>query len=124
MTTDFDLGDPISYLVAGRGLAILASDGTHVAELTHVLAAEDADLFEGLVIQLDGIGRGHRFADREHVAQMRERGVVLSLTPAQVESLPEPSANPAALAAGADDADATGLGHRLRRAWDLLSGNY
>lgn len=120
--SDFDLGDPISYLVAERGLAILAADGTHVAELAHVLAAEDEDLFEGLVIELDGVGRGHRFADREHVAEIRERGVVLDLTPAQVEALPEPSANPAALAAGPDDG--TALGHRLRRAWDLISGNY
>lgn len=122
MTHD-DLGDPVSYMLAGRGLAILAADGTHVAELAHVLADEDEDLFEGLVIQLDGIGRGHRFADREHVAEIRERGVVLDLTPAQVEALPEPTANPAALAAGADD-DSTALGHRLRRAWDLISGNY
>lgn len=48
--------------------------------------------------------------------------MTLSLTAAKAASLPEPSANPPALDSG-DDLD-SGLYHRLRRAWDLISGNY
>jgi len=49
---------------------------------------------------------------------------VLKLDRARAEGLPEPGENPATL--GADPAEATEseLTRKLRRAWDLISGNY
>ena len=38
--------------------------------------------------------------------------------------LPEPSANPAAMSATPDDTAESDLERKLRRAWDLISGNY
>ena len=38
--------------------------------------------------------------------------------------LPEPAPSPPALAAGPDDVAPDGLGDKLRRAWDYVSGNY
>ena len=77
------------------------------------------NIFDGLVVDTE---TGPRFADAPHVADIRAGAVTLSLTAAQAASLPEPSANPPALDSG-DDLD-SGLHHRLRRAWDLISGNY
>jgi hypothetical protein len=58
------------------------------------------------------------------VDEIFERGVVLTLGAAEAERLPEPSANPAALAADPDDTAPHGLSDKLRRAWDLVSGKY
>ena len=47
---------------------------------------------------------------------------MLTLTAAEAEALPEPSENPAVLD---DPSEPEGsLTSKLRRAWDLLSGNY
>jgi uncharacterized protein YrrD len=109
-----DLGNPVSYLVLAHGTAVIAQDGQQIGTVEHVLADEEADVFDGVIVHVHG---GHRFADAEQIAEIHERGVVLNVDAA---ALPEPSANPAALAA--DPADTTG--DKLRRAWDYLSGNY
>ena len=115
-----DLGAPVSYLTLEEGTAVLSADGEELGDVAHVLADEEADLFDGIVIS-HGVGR-HTIADAEQVAAIHERGVVLTLTAAEAEALPEPSENPAVL----EDAEPEGspLTAKLRRAWDLLSGNY
>jgi hypothetical protein len=122
-----DLGAPISYLVLEPGTPVFAGDGQEVGRLEHVLADAEADVFDGLVIDIrTGVGGdgGLRFADAPQVAELRERGVVLGLDAEQVRRLPEPSANPAVMDADPEDAEPEGLGDKLRRAWDLISGNY
>jgi hypothetical protein len=49
--------------------------------------------------------------------------VTLTLDAAAVEQLPEPSENPAELSADPDDTQSP-LTRKLRRAWDMISGNY
>jgi hypothetical protein len=49
---------------------------------------------------------------------------VLAIDVAAAESLPEPTANPAALATDADDTVPDRLQDKLKRAWDRISGNY
>ena len=61
---------------------------------------------------------------RPRCEEVYERGVVLKLSAADAEGLPEPSANPGSLEAGPDDVGPRDLGEKLRRAWDLISGNY
>lgn len=112
-------GEPASYLTLEEGTEVLSSDGRRVGTVRHVLADEEKDIFDGLVLDTEA---GPRFADAPHVADVRAGAVKLSLTAAQAASLPEPSANPPALDSG-DDVDSD-LHHRLRRAWDLISGNY
>jgi uncharacterized protein YrrD len=116
-----DLGAPVSYLALEEGTPVLSADGVQLGDVAHVLADEEEDIFDGIVISR-GLGR-HTFADAEQVAEIHERGVVLTLTAAEAETLPEPSENPAVMddASGADDSPVAG---KLRRAWDLLSGNY
>jgi hypothetical protein len=121
-----DLGAPISYLVLEPGTPVFAGDGQEVGRVEHVLADAEADVFDGLVIDIrTGTGPGGlRFADAPQVAELHERGVVLGLDAEQVRRLPEPSANPAVMDADPEDAEPEGLSDKLRRAWDLISGNY
>jgi C-terminal processing protease CtpA/Prc len=119
-----DLGDPISYLVLADGTSVLSSDGHELGRVEHVLADPDADVFDGVIVDMRAGPGGHRFADAEQIASMHERGIVLTLDARAAERLPEPRENPAALGAGPDDVVPDGLDDKLRRAWDYLSGNY
>jgi hypothetical protein len=54
-----------------------------------------------------------------------DHGVVLTLdADAAAERLHRPDANPATMSASPDDAGESELERKLRRAWDLISGNY
>jgi uncharacterized protein YrrD len=119
-----DLGNPASYLVLADGTPVLSSDGQAVGKVEHVLADADADVFDGLIVDMRAGPGGHRFADASQVASIHERGVVLTLDASAAEQLPEPSENPATLAADPDDTAPDDLKDKLRRAWDYLSGNY
>ena len=119
-----DLGNPASYLVLADGTPVLSSDGEEIGTVEHVLADADADVFDGVIVDMRAGPGGHRFADADQVEAIYERGVVLSLDAAAAERLPEPSENPATLAADPADTAPDGLDDKLRRAWDYLSGNY
>ena len=117
-----DLGAPVSYLALEEGTPVLSADGVQLGDVAHVLADEEEDIFDGIVISR-GLGR-HTFADAEQVGEIHERGVVLMLTSAEAEALPEPSENPAVMEEDPSEPEGSALTNKLRRAWDLLSGNY
>lgn len=119
-----DLGDPASYLVVSGGTPVLASDGTEVGSVEHVLADDGADVFDGVIVDMRAGPGGHRFADADQVEAIYERGVVLALDAEAARRLPEPSENPATVAADPDDTTPDGLDDKLKRAWRYLSGNY
>jgi len=118
-----DTGRPISYEVLEPGTAVLSSDGTEVGTVVHVLADEGQDVFDGIVIAEPGES-GHRFADADDIAEIYEAAVLLKLTAAACAQLPRPSANPAVMREDPADGPSHPLPDKLRRAWDLLSGNY
>jgi hypothetical protein len=97
-----DLGNPISYLVLADGTPVMASDGQVVGRVEHVLADPDADVFDGVIVDMRAGPGGHRFADADQV----------------------PSENPATMAADPDDTVPDTMSDKLRRAWDYLSGRY
>lgn len=118
-----DPGEPTSYLTATEGLPVYASEGRKIGELAHVLADEDKDIFDGIVIGT--IDLGYRFVDAPQVANFYERGVVLTLSFDEAEKqLPEPSENPAAMSADPADSADSELTRKLRDAWDRISGRY
>ncbi len=119
-----DLGGPTSYLTLEPGAPVYSSDGKKLGEIEHVLAEPEEDIFDGIVLDTSILPGGHRFVDAPEVADIHERGVVLRLDAAAAESLPEPSPNPGVLEAGPDDLAPSGTEDKLRRAWDLISGNY
>jgi PRC-barrel domain protein len=119
-----DLGPPASYLTVEADLPVFSSDGEKVGVVEHVLADPDEDVFDGLVIDISPLPGGHRFVDAPQVDEIRERGVVLALSAGEARSLPEPSENPVALSATPDDVARSDLEIKLKRAWDLITGNY
>jgi hypothetical protein len=119
-----DLGEPASYLTLSAGAPVYSSDGERLGVIEHVLAEPEEDIFDGIVFDSSPLPGGHRFADSEEVEEIYARGVVLKLDAAAARELPEPSANPATVEARVDDAELSPLERKLRRAWDLISGNY
>jgi hypothetical protein len=114
-----DAGSPISYQVLSEGTSVYSSDGVAVGAVAHVLAVEDEDVFDGVVINelsrhhVPG-GTEHRFVDASEIDSIHERAVTLKLNAEACRDLPEPSANPAVMR----DDPAGGA------TWDRLSGNY
>lgn len=119
-----DPGQPISYEVLDPGTPVYSSDGERIGTVAHVLAAEDKDIFDGIVIVEHRGHGGHRFADADDIDRIYEHAVMLKLDAQAARRLPEPSANPAVVR---DDPGLPGSGalaQKLRRAWDYISGNY
>jgi hypothetical protein len=85
-----DLGHPVSYLVAKRGIAVLSSDGQKLGRVVKVQAAPEANMFDGIVFDTTWGPGGHRFVDAPEVDGIYERGVVLKIDAAAAESLPKP----------------------------------
>jgi hypothetical protein len=119
-----DLGAPASYLTLDNEAAVLARDGHRIGRVEHVLADPDADIFDGIVLDTSVLPGGHRFVDASQVDEVYERGVMLTLDAEAAQRLPEPSENPATLDAGPEETVPDDLGDKLKRAWDLISGNY
>jgi hypothetical protein len=119
-----DLGLPSSYLVLTVGTPVYSSDEQQIGRVVQILAAEDEDVFDGIVIGEHVFGEGHRFVDADDIDEMYERGVVLKLDRAACEQLPSPTPNPAVMRADPAASPAGGLRGKLRRAWDRISGNY
>jgi hypothetical protein len=119
-----DLGLPISYEVLEPGTPVFSSDGEEIGKVAHVLAVEDEDVFDGIVISEHLGSGGHRFADADDIGEIHERGVLLKLDRAGAERLPEPTANPAVMRDDPAEGRSGALSRKLRRAWDYISGNY
>jgi hypothetical protein len=119
-----DRGAPISYLVLAEGTPVVTRDGHEVGTVKRVLAVEEKDIFDGIVIDT---AEGERFAEAESVGSLYEHQAVLALDAAAAAHLPEPRANPPAVTAEPDDVESdTGeqVKDAARRTWDRLSGNY
>jgi sporulation protein YlmC with PRC-barrel domain len=80
-------GAPVAYSVLEKGVPVLASDGTQVGTVDHVVAAYEQDIFHGLVISAHG---GRRFVPAEDVQSLHEHGVDLRLDTAAVAALSPP----------------------------------
>jgi hypothetical protein len=122
-----DPGDPVAYAVLASGTPVYSSDEVRFASVTHVLAAEHEDIFEGIIVggldhEVMGHGAHHRFVDESVIDRIYERAVLLTLDAAGCRALPEPSENPGELSADPTD-QPSAIGAKLRRAWDTLSGN-
>lgn len=83
-----DEGLPISYQVLDAGVPVLASDGEQVGTVASVLAAEDKDIFHGILI--DTPGAGLRLVTADAIASLHERGVDLRIDSEAAGQLPPP----------------------------------
>ena len=83
-----DEGFPVAYQVLEKGVPVLASDGTEVGTVHHVVAAPEKDIFHGVVIKTPG--HGLRFVEAADVESLHEHGVDLRIDTAAAQSLPQP----------------------------------
>lgn len=118
-----DLGQPSSYLALGAGTPVFSSEGERIGKVLHVLAAQDEDVFDGIVIGEHPFGAEHRFADADDVEEIFDHGVMLKLTRAACSDLPKPSANPAVMRDDPAESGSDRRHEKLMRAWDMISGN-
>jgi len=119
-----ELGEPSSYLALSAGTPVYSVDGERVGKVTHVLAAQDEDVFDGIVIGEHIFGKGHRFADADDVSEIFEHGVVLKLDQTACAQLPRPTANPAVMRDDPAESASEFRRQKLVRAWDRISGKY
>ena len=75
----------IGYKVVSKGTPVEAADGTRVGTVHRVLDNAREHIFDGIVIATDD---GKRFVDAPEVAQLTNRRVVLTISPAEVGDLP------------------------------------
>jgi PRC-barrel domain len=85
-----DLGHPVSYLVAKRGIPVFSSDGEKLGRIVEVRAAPEANMFDGIVFDTTWGPGGRRFVDAPEVGEIYERGVVLKIDASKAASLPKP----------------------------------
>ena len=104
-----NLGAPVAYLILPDNVPVYDNGGEQVGVVDRVLADESSNIFHGLVVRRPGIPDTYRFAARDQVAELYERGVTLAVP---ADHLPEPSEDAVA-------AEATHEG--LQRAWDWLN---
>ena len=119
-----EYGNPISYMVLEPGTDCISSDGQRVGKVEHVLADEDVDIFDGLVLDTEAGPAGLRFVDAPEVEEIYERAVVLKIPEAAVEGLPKPGPAPAVIEHHGSEDSESPLEAKLRRAWDRISGKY
>jgi sporulation protein YlmC with PRC-barrel domain len=116
-------GEPASYLTLEEGCEVVSSDGEKVGTLQHVLADEEEDVFDGIVIDTQLGPGGMHFVDAPQVRECFEHAVELTIPASEVPELPKPTANPAVMEShGVEDSESA-LQRKLHRAWDLISGN-
>jgi uncharacterized protein YrrD len=117
-----DLGAAGSFLTLADGTPVYARDGEQVGRVAHVLAEPAIDIFDGIVLDRSRLPGGIRFVDAAHVAEIHDRGVLLTITAAEADQLPEPSENPAAMRADPAEPLEGELERKLRQAWERISG--
>jgi hypothetical protein len=115
-----DLGPPIAYTVLEEGTPVYDRHGRRIGVVEQVVADFELDIFDGVIVHSRPLPGGHLFADVDQIAELRERGVVLSVGR---KDLHEPPGRAARKRRDRDDTGSeTPLEARLRRAWDRLSG--
>jgi Uncharacterized protein conserved in bacteria (DUF2171) len=80
------MADPVAWVLIEPGWRVLDSAGEEVGRVKEVTGDENVDIFDGLAIR-QGILRKDTYVPSEHVAEIVEGEVRLSLTRAQVEAL-------------------------------------
>ena len=114
--------EPASHLTLQPDTDVVSADGERVGKVDHVLTDEATAIFDGLIIDVRPGPGGLHFADAPQVAEIHPDRVVLTIPAAEVDQLPKPSPSPAVMEHhGVEDDEGT-LEHKLRRAWEIVSG--
>jgi hypothetical protein len=107
-----DLGDLVAYTALADGTPIYDHQGRRIGVVEHVMEVEG--IFEGVIVHTHPLPGRHLYADADQVAEIHERGVVLSVTEQELHTPQQESRR--------GRAGQIPLEARLRRAWDWLTG--
>jgi hypothetical protein len=84
-------GEPVSYLALETKTPVLTSSGAEFGTVVHVLQIPELDEFDGIVVATK---HGHRFVDRDQIAEITTTRVRCNLSDEQADSLPAPHGPP------------------------------
>ena len=113
-----ELGAPIAHLAVKEGVPVYDRGGRRIGVVDRVMADELTGIFEGLIVHTLPLPGRHLYAGHEQIAELRERGVLLSVERDQLHELGERSAR----RRRSDEPVERALEARLRKAWDWLMG--
>jgi hypothetical protein len=113
-----DLGPPIAWLALEEGTPVYARSGERIGVAERALG--ERDIFEGLIVHTVPLPGHHLFADAEQIAELHERGVVLSVERDALQK-PPPEDRSQRRQRPQGEPRERGLQARLRRAWDWLA---
>jgi hypothetical protein len=82
------MADPVSWLVIRRGWTVVDRDGRQAGKVESVLGDEQKDIFDGLAISTNLIGKP-RYVPAERVASIVDGRIALDLARADVARLSE-----------------------------------
>lgn len=115
---------PVSFRALQPGADVISADGERVGTVQHVLADEESDVFDGLVIDTELGPGGLRFVDAPDVGVLHADHVHLKVSAADVSQLSKPTRNPAMMESHGIEDSESALQAKLHRAWDLITGKY
>jgi len=82
------MSEPVSWLLIRPGWKVVAADGTDVGEVDEVAGDSSRDIFDGVACATSALGKP-RYVPAEHVAEITEGVVRLSLSHEQCAALGE-----------------------------------
>src|SRR5438309_8098759 len=85
MPEEIDPGRPIAYQALAGGTPVYDRDGQRVGTVKKVLAVEEEDVFDGLIVDTDD---GTRFIDASEVGHIAEHRCDLKLSGSDVAARP------------------------------------
>jgi uncharacterized protein YrrD len=112
-----DLGPAVAHLALAEGVPVYDRSGRRIGVVDGVLADDRTGIFEGVIVHTLPLPGRHLYADHGQVAELRERGVVLSVERDALYELRDRSA-----ARNAHGTVESPLEAHLRKAWDWISG--
>jgi hypothetical protein len=113
-----DLGSPIAWVALDEGARVYDQNGERIGVVDGVVA--ERDIFEGVIVHTLPLPGHHRFADVDQIAELRERGVVLSVERDALRDPPPRSGSGGRHRRRTSTAD-RGIQARLRHAWDWIT---
>jgi len=81
--------DPVAWVMIEPGWKVFASDGSEVGKVEEIAGDENIDIFDGLAISSDLLGRAKKYVPSEQVGDIYAGEVHLKLAPPAVERLGE-----------------------------------
>lgn len=112
-TAPDQLGPAIAYLALKDGTPVYDREGSRVGVVEHVMAV--GGIFDGIIIHTYPLPGRHLYADARQIAELRERGVLLSV---DREQLHDPRRESARRRGNRGESSLEG---RLRRALDWMT---